>query len=70
MVVPKKSIDFLELILPTSCKSNPCGKCVVCHEKRSEKKFVIGENFLIINLKCALQLVSRNITAKNRDYVI
>ena len=38
LLVPTKSIHFLELIPPTPKKVNPRGRCVVCYEKKTKKE--------------------------------
>ena len=38
LVVPTKSIHFLELNPPAPKKVNPRGRCVVCYEEKTRKK--------------------------------
>ena len=44
LVIPTKSVHFLELIHHTPKKVNPRGRCVVCYEKKQERKFAIDVN--------------------------
>ena len=64
LVVPTKSIHFLELIPPTPKKVNPRGRCVVCYEKKKQgRKFAIDVNHATICMHyvqhCALKFITQ-----------
>ena len=50
LVVPTKSIHFLELIPPTPKKVNPRGRCVYATKKKQGRKFTLDVNCVTICL--------------------